>query len=119
MRFTDWLTASRDLQENVFGLDYQELESSPEALADYLGMMHLALLDEVTEMLRETGWKPWSKTRGWVNREELKAEAVDVLHFLAHILNAIGIGGVELAEAYTAKLEENRRRQETGYEQRR
>lgn len=118
MRFDEWISSTRQLQVEAFGLDYDELESDPEALASYMTTNHLAAVDELMEMLREVGWKPWSKTRGWVRKQHLTEEIVDLLHFVANIAAAAGIDGDEIAQEYERKQNENRRRMATGYEQR-
>lgn len=118
MRFDEWISSTRQLQVEAFGLDYDELWSDPEALASYMTYNHLAAVDELMEMVRETGWKPWSKTRGWVRKQRMTEEIVDLLHFVANIAAAAGIDGDEIAQEYARKQNENRRRMATGYEQR-
>jgi hypothetical protein len=77
---------------------------------------HSALVSEAGELLAEFGWKPWAQPRGWVNRENALKEAVDVAHFLANILCAIGVTDEEWVTAYQAKQEVNRQRQREGYD---
>lgn len=108
-----WLESTRQLQTEHFGVTYPLVG---EALADYVTVNHSALVLEASELLSEFGWKPWAQQRGWVNRANALKEAVDVAHFLANILCAIGVTDKEWVAAYQAKQEVNRRRQRDGYD---
>ena len=103
-----WLDSTKELQEKSFGFELP-LPAGIE-LADYVTWNHSALVQEASEMLAEFGWKPWAKGRGWVNRELALKEAVDVGHFLANILVAIGVTDEEWTAAYQAKQQVNRDR---------
>jgi dimeric dUTPase (all-alpha-NTP-PPase superfamily) len=63
------------------------------------------------EVPREFHWKYWSKADPFVNRERVRDELVDVLHFVGNILVSIGVTDDELEEAYREKQEINRQRQ--------
>lgn len=110
-----WLDSTYALQREAFGV---ELPMTPDTirLADYVVMNHSALTAEAGELLAEFGWKSWANPRGWVNRENALKEAVDVAHFLANILCAIGVTDSEWEKAYQAKQEVNRERQRAGYD---
>lgn len=110
-----WLDSTYALQRNAYG---HNLPYAPNTnvLADYVQMNSLAAIDEIMEMLGEIGWKPWASPRGWVRREHFMKEAVDVAHFIANSLCAVGITDDEFWEAYRAKQEVNSRRQELGYD---
>jgi hypothetical protein len=95
-------------------VDYAALTG--EKLADYISTNVLALADELHEMLAECQWKPWAKNRGTVNRDAFADEAVDLLHFAANLLVAVGIPEDELWERYRAKQTRNAARQEHGYD---
>lgn len=114
MDFGEWLRSTKELQEQAFGVDYGELQSNPNALADYLAYNLYALVDEVTEMGKEVGWKPWAKDRGFVHPVAVCDEAVDVLHFVSNILAACGVTGEQLEKAYRSKQDENRARMQSG-----
>jgi hypothetical protein len=110
-----WLKSTYRLQREVY--DFQlPLPAGTDELADYVVMNHSALVAEATELLSEFGWKSWAKPRGWVNRENALKEAVDVAHFLANIVCAIGITDDEWRIAYQAKQDVNRKRQVDGYD---
>lgn len=108
-----WLESTRQLQEEFYGATYP---MNGEVLANYVVMNHSALVSEASELLAEFGWKAWAQPRGWVNRENALKEAVDVAHFLANILCAIGVTDEEWVAAYQAKQEVNRQRQRDGYD---
>lgn len=107
-----WLDSTKELQEKSFGFELPL--SAGEDLANYVTWNHSALVQEAGEMLAEFGWKPWAKNRGWVNRELALKEAVDVGHFLANILVAIGVSDEEWQAAYQAKQQVNRDRMASG-----
>lgn len=114
MNFGEWLSSTKELQEQAFGVDYSALWDSPDALADYMLYNLYALTDEVAEVGREIGWKPWAKDRGFVRQDAVIDEVVDVMHFLSNILCAAGVTGEQLAKAYRSKQDENRRRMASG-----
>jgi hypothetical protein len=107
-----WLESTKKLQEKSFGFKLPLPEG--DALADYVTWNHSALVLEAGELLSEFGWKIWTKNRGWVNRELALKEAVDVGHFLANILAAIGVTDEEWVAAYQAKQQVNRDRMSSG-----
>lgn len=107
-----WLESTKKLQEKSFGFTLPLDEG--DALADYVTWNHSALVLEAGELLSEFGWKKWANPRGWVNRELALKEAVDVGHFLANILAAIGVTDEEWEAAYQAKQQVNRDRMSSG-----
>ena len=66
----------------------------------------LGLLDETHEILRETNWKHWRKTKKPVNPENLKEEMADAFHFFINLCLAWDFSAVEIYEAYISKDEE-------------
>lgn len=108
-----WLASTHKLQHDYYGVRFP---LKGEELANYVTVNHSALVLEASELLSEFGWKPWAQPRGWVNRENALKEAVDVAHFLANILCAIGVTDEEWVAAYQAKQEVNRQRQRDGYD---
>jgi len=108
----EWLASTKELQEKSFGFKLPLPEG--DALADYVTWNHSALVLEAGELLSEFGWKTWAQPRGWVNRELALKEAVDVGHFLANILTAIGVTDEEWKVAYQAKQQVNRDRMSGG-----
>lgn len=110
----EWLESTRELQK-LHGYDLPFLKSEDLARADFLAWNFLAASDELHEALREVDWKPWSKGRGRVNADGVLEEVVDLMHFLANILCAVGVSEDELWDAYRTKQEENFRRVREGY----
>lgn len=108
-----WLASTKELQETVYGY---RLPMTGVELANYVTWNHSAGVVEFGELLDEFGWKPWANPRGWVNREAALTEAVDIAHFLANILCAIGVTDDEWTAAYQAKQQVNRDRQRDGYD---
>lgn len=112
--FSDWLTSTRQLQEVAYGAFYDEMD--PETRADSMLMNLFAMVDEISEMGGECGWKPWAQPRGWINREAVIKEAVDLLHFAGNMLTHAQCTGQELTAAYKAKQMKNLQRQIDGYD---
>lgn len=62
-------------------------------------------------MSREFAWKYWATDPAFVNRDHLIEELVDVNHFIANMLVAVGVTDEEWQAAYQAKQRVNRERQ--------
>lgn len=75
----------------------------------------LGLLDETHEILRETNWKHWKKTKKSINRDSLKTELADAMHFFINLCLAWNVTAEELYEAYLEKDKEIYKRIEEGY----
>lgn len=104
-------------QVDNYGLDFDRMDEV-EGRA-HITMMATALSVEVSEFIEEFQWKAWKEpTADFPIRnssDKVAAEAVDVLHFLAHLLNAAGVSEDDLNEAMAIKRAENERRQRVGY----
>ncbi len=108
--------ASPDMLEDIFerqarfdaelarlrGLDYD--------LATWVQKEVLALVAELGELLDEVNFKWWKNPRP-LNREAIREELVDVLHFFVSTCLKCGFSAAEIHAAYVAKNEENFRRQ--------
>jgi hypothetical protein len=118
--FGEWLARTKDLQKNVYKIDYDAMTgNAPEKinnLIEYIRWNMLAIDDELAEMRQPLSWKPWQMDEPYADREEVIKEAVDVLHFVANIIVACGGTDAELNHFYLQKMEKNRKRQSVGYE---
>lgn len=95
------------------GLNYDDT-------AEWVQRGALAIVAELGEMLDATGsWKWWKNPKP-IDRENLKEELVDILHFFVSLCLKAGITADELFTAYAAKNVENHARQDgrsrQGYE---
>ena len=111
--FHSWLAEQKQHQENDYGFDFEKTRGNRAALADFLTWNFAATIEELGEMMHEVAWAPWKIGRGLVSsesRERALGEAVDVLHFLGNVLNALDITDEDLSEAYDKKLGINRDR---------
>lgn len=117
--FGSWLDETRDLQVDAYGTDYTQLDPAEpdnlKRLVDYISWNTKSAVHELVELDSETSWKPWQHDDPYVNRDAVVTEAVDVLHFVANVLCAVGCGTDELNEAYSHKMQVNRARQQRGY----
>lgn len=117
--FADWLQETSKLQQEHYGVDYDVFhDNKPESLnslIEYIRWNMLAIDDELAETRQAMSWKPWQHDDPYLDRSEVVKEAVDVLHFVANIICAVGGTDDELNEVYLAKMEKNRARQSNGY----
>jgi dimeric dUTPase (all-alpha-NTP-PPase superfamily) len=110
----NWLGSTYALQRDVFGRTLPI--KNPIELADFVVMNHTSAVTELSEFMDEVGWKNWTENRGWVNRDAAVGELVDVAHFVANLLCALGVTDDEWEQRYRNKQEMNKQRQRTGYD---
>jgi hypothetical protein len=115
--FRGWLPALEQDSTDIYGLTPREM--STDELRRHLTKMGLALMVECGELIEETQWKDWKKPDSKFpvrnSRQTIAREAVDVLHFLAHILNACGVTEDDLNWEMMDKRSVNQERQQRGY----
>lgn len=73
-----------------------------------------ALLHELIELERELAFKHWKKNQP-INIPEAREEAIDILHFMISIFQALGMDHEDVMRMYIDKNKENIERQENGY----
>lgn len=115
--FGTWLDETAALQREAYGNEPGGW-SFPRWI-EYVRNQTLAAFVELGEFIQELEWKPWSaKADNWWPDAEERARAieelVDVLHFVANDLYALGVTTEELNEVYTAKMTKNRQRMASG-----
>jgi hypothetical protein len=119
MLFNNWLRRTRDLQKDVYFINYEEMEGDKpqniRKLVEYMRWNMLAIDDELAEMRQAISWKPWQHDAPYADHEEIVKEAVDVLHFVANIIVAAGGTDEMLDKFYIEKMERNKERQLKGY----
>jgi dUTPase len=98
-----WLREVRQLQERTFGYDFAAIAADSAELAKFLTWNAFAAFVEVAEASVEFSWAPWARDEPFANRERIRDEVIDVLHFLGNALVAIGVDDEELAAAYSIK----------------
>ena len=73
-----------------------------------------AIVHECCELDNELNWKPWKNAHDLAaNREDRLFEMADIFHFFVQLALDQGFSAEEIYDAYVAKNEENRRRQQT------
>lgn len=110
-----WLESTVALQRDAYGFDPARLERDVRTRADAIRDNVLPLVVEAVELLDNVSWKYWAHDEPFVDRERVLKEAVDVAHFLANVLTAIGATDEEFWEAYRRKQAANAARQRDGY----
>lgn len=113
MQQTDWLRSTADLQRRA----YNHVAEPDNAFLTSRSIREntLPLIVEAVELLDNVSWKYWAHDEPFVNRDEVLKEAVDVAHFLANILVAVGVTDEEFWTAYREKQALNLERQIRGY----
>lgn len=77
-------------------------------------MLSSALLHEIVELQRETGWK-WWKTEKAIEGQRIQEEVIDLWHFLIQLSIEAGLDPELLISKYIEKNKENTKRQQHGY----
>lgn len=117
--FGSWLKATAKLQQECYGVDYANFSGddndSLNSVIEYLRWNMLAVDDELAEVRKAISWKPWQHDEPYVDRQEVLKECVDVLHFVANIICAVGATDDELNKEYLNKMQKNADRQNKGY----
>ena len=134
----DLYNLQKDIQENVYGYDFDKMRSSMtlEQFRQFFDWNYHAIQDELRETFDALGgikdgignavWKPWKKDHVKASnttfndlseddKKELKMELIDIQHFLFNMMLAVGMTPDELYNYYFAKNKENRDRQQRGY----
>ncbi len=70
----------------------------------------LAMLSELSELLDEVNFKWWKNPKE-INKDNIKGELIDVLHFFASMCLKMGMTSQEVYDLYIAKNKENFDRQ--------
>jgi hypothetical protein len=135
---SDLYNLQKDIQENVYGYNFEELRSKPlPEFRQFFDWNYHAIQDELRETFDALGgikdgigngvWKPWKKTYhekapdmtfndlSESDKKELQMELIDIQHFLFNMMLAAGLTPQSLMNMYFSKNEENRKRQERGY----
>lgn len=93
----------------------KRLYESSEPFSGYrIFMLSSALLHEVVELQRETGWKWWKTDKG-IEDQRIKEEIIDLWHFLIQLSIEAGLDPELLVSKYIEKNKENTKRQQQGY----
>ena len=134
----DLYNLQKDIQENVYGYDFDQLRSKPlNEFRQFFDWNYHAIQDELRETFDALGgikdgigngvWKPWKKSYhekapemsfnslSESDKKELQMELIDIQHFLFNMMLASGITPADLMNMYFAKNKENRERQKRGY----
>ena len=116
-----WLASTTELQESTYKYDYDLMRKAHihergqvSMLTRYLDWNQTAAIQELAEIREEFSWKPWARDIAFYNRDRIRDEIIDAMHFLGNMLTAIGVTDAELWEAYRRKQEINRQRAASG-----
>lgn len=112
-RLTEMLRLQEDLQRR-FLQGRAPVELDVDEKLEFIRNHTLAQLDEIHEALRETGWKPWSRSNE-IRRSRYVDEIVDEFHFFMNRMLIVGMTAEELFSEYLRKNKINHERQDSGY----
>jgi dimeric dUTPase (all-alpha-NTP-PPase superfamily) len=73
-----------------------------------------ALSQETAELVDSLPWKWWAKYQKY-DRDNVRLEIVDLVHFLVSLAQVAGLSAADVHELYMKKNRVNFQRQETGY----
>lgn len=113
-----WLESTAWLQQMVYDKPDTSSLGTLEIVHEVKDNLFAALI-ELGEVSGAFHWKSWVNDEVWYDREEIIKELVDVHHFTANILTALGVDDDEWEIAYQAKQLINADRQRDGYKARR
>lgn len=112
-RLDEMYESQGKLQELINGYPL-DVQSEEQRIAN-IKENYIAIVQELGEMLNETGWKSWATSRH-INRSEYKKEIIDSWHFLMNLMLHVGMTPDDLYRGYLEKRAINERRQRTGYD---
>lgn len=109
----DMLKSQIRLQKETYEIDL--VNCSDKDRMKYIRENVLALIDELMEMMQETGWKPWASSNH-INREAYRGELVDAWHFFMNLMALGHMSLDDLEKGYYEKRAKNAQRQRDGYD---
>jgi dimeric dUTPase (all-alpha-NTP-PPase superfamily) len=112
-RLNEMYDAQRDLQKTINGYDLAD--QTDEQRIVNIKENYVAIVQELGEVLNETGWKSWATSRH-INTEAYKGELVDVFHFFMNLMLHVDMTPDDLYEGYLRKREVNVQRQLNNYD---
>jgi hypothetical protein len=100
---------------------FSQIKADPKLKQDYINQQFLALMDEISEALRETRWKDKDiNIHGWkkqtFNTKEFKLELIDIFKFLMNLFIVTGTTANEIEELFYNKTKEVHNRPERAEE---
>lgn len=113
-RLSQMLGMQRNLQVESYGRDPGTMDMDEKI--QFIKDMHIALTDEMHELLGEVDWKPWTHGERQINYDGAKKELVDVWHFFMNLMLVLGMSTDDLYKAYMKKRQVNADRQANGYD---
>lgn len=114
-RLEEMLRMQEELQRKYSLISPKDLPD--DKAIDFVRTMVLAAEDELHEALRETPWKPWSKSAAWTRdmHDRYQDELVDVFHFFMNLMLVVDMSAEELFKRYLRKNSINHDREDNGY----
>lgn len=113
-RLDEMMEMQRKLQQEAYGINPGELDM-PQKIK-YIKDMHMGMMSEMSELLNEITWKPWTSGDLDINGDGYRKEIVDVWHFMMNLMLAVNMTPYELYNMYVQKRAVNLRRQQNGYD---
>lgn len=111
MKLERLLQLQRELEGKFYDPANQSLRGKEVWTKEHI----MSIVAESMELLDLINWKHWKTKTKTINREEIKKEFIDLLHFVLAIAVVWELSADEIYEAYRIKHEINLRRHEEGY----
>ncbi len=110
---------SEDKLKTIFSLqkglaEMMNLDRYPKDIEGRVASLCTAIIHEAVELQRTTNWKWWKKPVSF-NKDEAKAELIDIWHFVIQASLELGLTPEDILDEYKKKNEINRERQKSGY----
>lgn len=111
----DALYEMMQIQRVINSRFYDNSKLGPNEKEKFLKEYCLAITAESMELLDLINWKIWKQTKKEVEWQEVKYEAIDMLHFVLSLFDVLGMSKEDVHAYYLAKANENLNRQNRGY----
>ena len=109
-----WLESTDKLQRETYHYGDLYDDGVTKRQAVYLDWNATAAVQEMAEVREEFSWKPWAQDLPFINRDRVRDELIDVMHFIGNMFTVIGVDDEELAREYQKKQAINRARAGSG-----
>lgn len=110
------INGDSDLKE-LFNLQRKlqaKIDFTNVSLTQYIRLMFIGIVTEVSEAIEETNWKPWKKDKH-IDLDKLQEEVIDIWHFLINLTLASGMNSESVLKQFRSKNKINMKRQEEKY----
>lgn len=99
---------------SISGVPLNKTNITDEQLTNRISKLLAAMYNECEELRSHTNWKWWKEYEKPIDRNQVKIEIVDILHFLTSMALTV-MTAEEMHDIYMKKNQLNHHRQDVGY----